>query len=335
MTTLSAQLDASHAAQSTAGIVPSLEGVSESQLAAAFAECLRITRERARNFYYGLKLLPEPRRSGVFAIYGWMREADDCADDGGDIAFRREALTKFAATTRAALGGTIDQSASPMWLALAATVNSYRLDPRLLLDTLDGLAEDLDHAGYATDADLEQYCYRVASTVGLLCVGVWGLRDGLSEADAGRVRELAIARGQAFQLTNILRDFASDYDDAPSRVYLSRESFERMGLTPPQLRDWSQPERCERYVLAQAQRARDYYLASADLDKLIAPDCVPTLWAMTRIYSGLLDVIAADPRRVVAGPRIRLSGVRKTAIALRAMVRSKLAVGARSAPGAR
>ncbi len=210
MTTLPAQLDAPHAAHSTAGIVPSLVGVGEEQLAAAFTECKEITRERARNFYYGLKLLPEPRRSGVFAIYGWMRQADDCADEGGDITFRREALAQFAATTRAALGGTIDASASPMWLALAATVSSYRLDPRLLLDTLDGLSEDLDHAGYATDAELEQYCYRVASTVGLLCVGVWGLRDGLSETDAARVRELAIARGQAFQLTNILRDFASD-----------------------------------------------------------------------------------------------------------------------------
>lgn len=325
MTTLPAQLDTAPAPHMTAGVVPTLPGVDAPVLAAAFAECQRITRERARNFYYGLRLLPEPRRSGVFAIYAWMREADDCADEGGDIPHRKAALARFAATTRAALAGNIDDSPGPMWVALAATVRSYRLDPRLLLDTLDGLAEDLDHQGYATDADLERYCYRVASTVGLLCVGVWGLRRDVTDADAARVHPLAVARGQAFQLTNILRDFAADYDDAPSRVYLSRESFDRMGLTPAALRSWAQPDRCERYILSQVQRARDYYLASAELDELIAPDCVPTLWAMTRIYAGLLDVIAADPRRVVAGPRIRLSGVRKTTIALRAMVRSKLA----------
>lgn len=307
----------------TGEVVPALDGLTPDALASAFDACKQITRARARNFYYGLKLLPEPRRSGVFAIYAWMRQADDLADEGGSIDQRRAALDHFAQETALMLEGNRDVlTRGPTWPALAATVRSYRLDPALLTDTLAGLREDLDHRGYATDAELDEYLYRVASTVGLLCVGVWGLRRNLSDADRAGVRELAIARGRAFQLTNILRDFAEDFDDKPSRVYLSRESFDRMGLSAQELRAWSKPDRCERYVQGQIQRARDWYLESARLDELIAPDCRPTLWAMTEIYRSILEKIAKDPSRIVR-QRVRLSGLQKSLIALRATASSR------------
>lgn len=319
----------SHRAVHTAGITPALPGLDPAALERSFAVCQRVVAARARNFYYGLRLTPEPRRSAVYAIYAWMRAGDDAVDAQTDAAAQRRALHDFRERTRVVLGGIGGPaegggenlcSGDSFWPAFAATVHSYNLDRAHLDGMLAGLEEDLTHAQYATDLDLERYCHRVASTVGLVCVQIWGVREGLSSTDAQRIPDLAARRGQAFQLTNILRDFREDYDASPPRVYLSRESFARAGLTAQALRAWTDDAACRAYVLQQGARARDHFQASADLDAMIDPACRPTLWAMTRIYAGLLDMILADPSRVVSPRRIRLPSWKKAAIAVRAMI---------------
>ncbi len=323
MTTAPVQIEPVPVAMDTASIVPALPGVPETVLAESYAICHDVVSTRARNFYYGLRLTPEPRRSAVYAIYAWMRAGDDAADAHCDPAQQRIALHAFHEQSREVLSGRVDTSRPSMWLAFAATVQSYQLSRTHLDEMLAGLEEDLTHAQYETDAMLDRYCHRVASTVGLVCVQIWGLRPRVSPGDAAAVPRLAERRGLAFQLTNILRDFREDLDGSPSRVYLSRESFARAGLTPAELRAWSDPERCRRYVLEQAARAKAHFEASAPLDGLIDPGCRPTIWAMTRIYEGLLDQIIADPARVVGAKRIRLASWKKAAIAVRAMLASR------------
>jgi 15-cis-phytoene synthase len=310
-----------HEAAPAAAIVPALPGVEPQRLAAAFAHCRLVTRARARNFYYGLRLTPEPRRSAIFAIYAWMREADDVVDDAPAGQAHRE-LARFRSRTELALHAQSQQLASlpPFWTAFAATFASYPLDRTIFDDVLNGLDEDLDHAGYNTDDELSLYCYRVASTAGLACMSIWGLRPG---AEPDQARDLAIRRGQAFQRTNILRDFSQDFDAAPQRIYLPREAFKRHGLTPDDVRSWRRPAACRAFVIEQAARARAEYDASAGLESMIDPECAPTLWAMTRIYSALLEVIERDPQRVVAMRRIRVAAPRKAFIALRAAWRSR------------
>jgi phytoene synthase len=312
-----------------------LSGVDQRTLAASFIECRGITRERARNFYYGLRLTPEPRRSALYAIYAWMRAADDAADGeaGGDLAEQRRALAAFRETTERVLRGELPTgTAAGFWPAFAATVARYGIDHGIFEDVFRGLEEDMDHRGYATDADLSRYCYRVASTVGLACLAVWGLRPGVDEAVA---RDLAVRRGQAFQRTNILRDFAQDYDSRPRRVYLPMDAFARHGISPEDLREWRNPEACRRLVAEQAAIAREHYRASAPLDEMIDPACRPTLWAMTRIYSGLLAVIEGNPARIVARRRIRLPSTRKALIALRAAIAGRRASAEAEAANAR
>lgn len=301
-------------------ITPTLPGWPKAGLAASFAACAEVTRNQARNFYYGLRLTPEPRRSAIFAIYAWMRAADDLADEPGDPALRREELDRFALDTDRAMQGDLDGLTHfVFWPAFAATVRSFPIDPACIHDMLAGLKEDQQHTGYDTREELDRYCYRVASTVGLTCLAIWGLRQG---ADAALARERAIARGRGFQLTNILRDFTEDFDAQPRRVYFPRADLEAAGLTAQQLRDWAFPDRSRRFFSEQIERARGFYKASEGLESLIDPACAPALWGMSRIYQDLLEAIAADPARIVAGPRIRLSSAKKGLIALRAFVRS-------------
>ena len=304
----------------TGAITPELPGWPSAGLAASFQACAEITRAQARNFYYGLRLTPEPRRSAIYAIYAWMRAADDLADEPGDSVERRMQLERFGRETRQAMAGDLSGLTDfAFWPAFAATVLSYPVDQGCIADMLAGLGEDQQHAGYETRDELDRYCYRVGSTVGLTCIAIWGLRPGVDPAEA---RTKAVARGRGFQLTNILRDVAQDYDAEPRRVYLPRADLAAHGLTAADLRAWNAPERCRRVLDEQIERARGFYRASDGLESLIDPGCAPALWGMTRIYAELLERIARDPRRVITGPRVRLSAAQKGLIALSAFIRS-------------
>lgn len=321
----------------TARVRPALEGVETAALDAALTSCADVVRTRARNFYYGLRLTPEPRRSAVYAIYAWMRSGDDRVDEQQDVATKRRELEAFRAGTRRALAaaeraattghaGDDFAGVEPFWIAFAATMRSYPIEPAHIWSMIDGLDEDIDHASYETMEQLDRYCFRVASTVGLVCTSVWGYAPGVGPTEAAGARVMAERLGRAFQLTNILRDFAQDYDQTPRRVYLPSAvlSSPELSLSAEELRAWADDARCRRAILHFAAIARGHYDAARGLEALLDPACRSTLWAMTRIYSGLLDQIVADPSRVVSSKRIRLSSARKLAISLIASARSKL-----------
>lgn len=296
---------------------------TDPRVAQAFLACREVTRSRARNFYHGLRLTPEPRRSALYAVYAWMRAADDEADASPDLDTARRLLARRrAALERLAAGGE-PESADPAWLALAEVLRSFPVNPADLASMIDGLEEDMDHSGYDTRDDLRRYCERVASTVGRVCVAIWGLEP---DANPAAALPLATRKGVAFQLTNILRDFREDF--AQGRVYIAREDLDAAGVSPAQLARWEQPERCEELVRSVARWARREYEGSAALERMIDRPCAPALWAMTRIYSGLLAVVERDPRRVAGPSRIRLHALRKASIAAAGLARC--VAGARS-----
>lgn len=279
------------------------------EIAASHAACEAITRREAANFYHGLKLTPMPQRQGLFALYAWMRRADDIVDDGdGDAASRERSLDRFADETRAAFAGE-RPSGDPMWPAFIDSLRRWGLPPEPFDDMLLGQRQDLTLESLPDWPALREFCRRVASTVGVLCVRVWGLDDP-------RDLELAEARGIAFQLTNILRDLREDH--ARGRVYLPQDELRDAGLDIEAILSWRDPARCAAFVAAQAARARSHYDGSAPLDERLEPACRPTLWAMTRIYSGILDRIESDPSRVAGPRRVGLSTLRKVCIAIEA-----------------
>ena len=276
----------------------------------ALRYCGEITKKRARNFYYGLKLAPQPQRSALFTIYAWMRCADDLVDDVSDDSRQCTAqIETFRANTDAALAGNEVDDDDPMWIALADIAQRFDVQPQFLHAMLDGQVDDLAGRQYESFEQLHEYCYRVASSVGLVCISIWGYTDQAAP-------ELAIDRGIAFQLTNILRDYKEDYD--VGRIYLPAEDFAAHDLSPQQLRDWSQPDKCRQFIYAQAQRARSYYDRSMPLDQMITPSCRPALWAMTTIYRSLLRKIQQQPAQIIESKRVRLGAWHKGMIAFRA-----------------
>ncbi len=275
----------------------------------ALRHCGQVTRRCARNFYYGLKLTPEPQRSALFTLYAWMRRADDLVDDLQDAtSLRLRKIGAFRAATERALAGTRDDD-DPLWIALADVAVRFDLHRDALYLMLDGQIDDLAGRQYETFEQVREYCYRVASSVGLLCIKIWGYHDPAAPA-------LAEERGIAFQLTNILRDYREDYDSG--RIYLPAEDFARHDLTPQDLRDWADPQRCAQFVRTQTKRARSFYDRSAPLDQMITSSCRPSLWAMTAIYQSLLVKIEQDPSQIATSRRVRLGAWHKSVIAVRA-----------------
>lgn len=310
--------------------VASPQAALDAQVMRSFAYCHRVTRARARNFYYGLKLTPEPRRSAGYAIYAFMRACDDLVDQpvecpdsapAADVGLAR--IEQFRRQMLDVLDGRT-LPGDPMWPAFRYVARTYALAPDHLHAMLDGQRCDLIQTRYQTFSELYDYCYKVASVVGLVCVRIWG-----APTDPA-VLKMAEQRGIALQLTNILRDLVEDAQR--DRVYLPADELARHGYASPEefraaMLARQADERFDRLMRFQLDRARSYYELSAGLDAHLDAACRPTSWALMRIYRGLFDKIAASPRSVLTR-RVRLSALQKVAIGLRATWRKRVGNGA-------
>jgi phytoene synthase len=289
---------------------------SQHRLAQSRAYCEQLTRQVAKNFYYGLRLLPDAKRSAMFALYAYMRLVDDIADDddGRSIEQRHQELDAWRAQTRAVLDGLPpDESAHALWPAFAETVQRYNIPTLVFDEVIEGQRQDLDRATFQTFEDLRVYCYRVAGVIGLASIYIWNFEGGPA------TELLAIDRGVAFQLTNILRDLREDA--ARSRCYLPQDEMIAMGVSEEDLLQGKGGENFERLIRFQIERAESLYQSSSALENRIEKDSRPTLRAMTDIYHGLLNKISADPQRAL-NERVSLSVLSKLRIGWRA-VRAK------------
>ncbi len=200
-----------------------------------------------------------------------------------------------------------------LWPAFTEMVHTYTVPHHLFHDVIAGQRQDLDSPVFETFDQLREYCYRVAGVVGLASIYIWGFQGG-SATEA-----LAIDRGIAFQLTNILRDLRED--TGRGRVYLPHAELQSHDITAKSLTNGQTPPGFVAMMQSQLSRAAGFYDRSAALESLITQDCRPTLRAMTQIYHGILLKMTADPARVLH-ERVSLSTVTKLRIAWRA-ARSK------------
>lgn len=277
--------------------------------------CQTVTRQQAKNFYYGLRLTPEPKRSAMYAVYAWMRAADDLADAESPEDQKREQIERFQRASRYAVEtGNAPQDTPEvhraMWPAVAHTFHEYQVPMSYLDDMIAGQLLDQSKKTYQTFDELYGYCYKVASTVGLVCITVWGY-DGREET-----RLMAEQRGIALQLTNIIRDIVEDAERG--RIYLPADELQEHNLDIDRLICEGPDERFDHFIRFQVERAESYYRRSMGLERFIDPECRPTSWALMRIYHCLLSRISRDPRRILDG-RVRLRKRRKLLIALNAM----------------
>ncbi|SIS53585.1 MULTISPECIES: phytoene/squalene synthase family protein [Alicyclobacillus] len=269
-------------------------------LTEAYEHCARRTREAGSSFYYGMRMLPPAKRRAMYAIYAWSRLCDDAVDDhtGAD------ALSHLATAERiyrAAYADDYHASAEPVVLALGDAVRRFGIPQEPFAHLVRGMRLDMEPVRLRTLADLEAYCDDVAGTVGLMCVHIFGYRDG-------RALELAIDMGRALQLTNILRDLGEDL--ARDRVYLPEEEMERYGYSFADLVQRRVTPAFFALMRAQAERAKAYYARAAELFSLVEPDSLRCLSMLYIMYRRLLDKIEARGFRVF-DERISLSGSQK------------------------
>jgi phytoene synthase len=265
---------------------------TESQLHMAYSVCRGITRERAKNFYYGFLVLPKLKRQALCAVYAFMRRCDDIADDPSlSAADRRLKLDTWVDAFHAAHAGL--PTDDPILLALTDAQRRFHIPVGLLDGLAFGTAMDVEDNTVQADAsgltiqyrsfqDLERYCYQVASVVGLVCIRIFGYTDPAAEPLAERC-------GLAFQLTNIIRDVKEDA--TLGRIYLPGEDLEQCGISAAELTSNPNPERIRPLLEVQTQRAFDNYGAAEELLPLISEDSQPALWVLVTIYRSLLEKI--------------------------------------------
>ena len=276
------------------------------EVARSYAECRRVARASASNFYYAFFMLPQAKRDALCALYAFMRLVDDVSDTVESAADKQRGLVAWRASLDAAAAG--DVSSHPILPAFADTIERFHIPARYFHDLISGAEMDLTVGEYGTFDRLREYCYRVAGTVGLICLHVFGFDDA-------HAPDLAEKLGIAFQLTNILRDVPKDYE--MGRVYLPLEDLAQFGVRPESLVHGPLTPEMRGLLEFEAARAWNFYREGVELIPLVHADARAALWALARIYSNLLRRIEARGYDVFS-ERVRLSTPEKTGILLRA-----------------
>lgn len=275
-----------------------------SQLAESYRYCEQIAKTQARNFYYSFVTLPPEKKAAMCAIYAFMRYSDDVSDEAAADATKADRMHAWrAALDRAFAGDYGDNLILP---AFHDTVKQYNIPARYFHELINGTEMDLTKNRYETFEELHQYCYRVASVVGFVCIHVWGFDD-----PDGKTMEYAEACGLALQLTNILRDVKEDTER--DRIYLPREDLERFGVSEDDLRKGAMTDGFRKLMIFEAERAADYYRQAQDLFPRIHSDGRSTLAIMIKIYHGILEDIIRNNYDVFSR-RARVSTPRKLGI---------------------
>ena len=301
---------------SEAGNVSQAENL-DARTAEAYLFCRDVARREAQNFYWAFRVLPRHKSDAMCAVYAFMRRADDISDDElKPIDARRAEMTSWMHAWRAS---RTSSSNDPVFTALADTQRRFGIPDALLEELVAGTTMDLEPQTsnlepvqtYATFDDLYQYCYLVASVVGLVCIRIFGYTDL-------RAEKLAEETGVAFQLTNILRDVKEDVERG--RVYLPMDLLDEFGETVEESRQLAggraMTER-ERGMLATlAIRGEKYYLAGNKLIPLLDRDSRAAMWVLVTIYHRLLGRIA-ESKMEVFRERVSVSTAEKLGILAR------------------
>lgn len=283
----------------------------DADLFQSYAYCRSVARREARNFYYSFLFLPRERADAMSAVYAFSRYCDDVSDSG-DPTEARQHFEECRAMLIRALEG--DAGGHPMLPALADTARKFQIPAEYFLDLIEGTEMDLSVKRYETFDGLYQYCYHVASVIGLFCIHIFGFTDP-------QARKFAEYRGIAFQLTNILRDVKEDAE--MGRIYLPLEDLRKFDVSEADVLAARMNDRMQELLRFEGRRAQEFYTKSEPLDPLVEKRSRPALAVMTSIYRGLLRKIADTDYNVMNG-KIRLSTPAKIGIASRAWFRTKV-----------
>lgn len=273
----------------------------------AYVRCEEITAAEARNFSYGIRLLPDPKRRAMSALYALARRIDDIGDGDAPAAEKLDALAAVRKDVDGLRNGRADP-VDPVLTAMADVCRRYPLPVSAIDELIEGCEMDVTGVRYETFEDLVGYCRRVAGTVGRLSLAVYGT------SDPARAEPLADDLGVALQITNILRDVMEDRREM-GRVYLPGADLDRFGVG----RDLEgSRDDLVALIAYESGRAEEWYQRGLTLLPLLDRRSRACTAAMAGIYRRLLTTIRQDPAAVL-NRRVSLPAWQKTAVALRAL----------------
>lgn len=279
----------------------------------AYAACAEITRAEARNFSYGIRLLPPEKRRAMCAVYAFARRLDDIGDGDLPVEQKRHQLAVCRESLHSLIDQHVDDPHDAVLVALHDSAGRLPIPLAAFDELIDGCLADVNGRHYRTFDDLVYYCRCVAGSVGRLSLGIY------DPPHAEQASALADSLGVALQLTNILRDVREDRQNG--RIYLPQEDLERFGCTldldsAGNLSD--SPERFDALIRFEATRAMGWYDDGLRLLPLLDHRSAACTAAMAGIYRRLLHRIAADPE-LIRSARLSLSTAGKLRVAARAL----------------
>lgn len=260
-----------------------------------------IEKNKRSNFYYSFLLLPKPKREAINIVYAWCRIADDIVDEEASVAAKHQSLLQWAKEFELGLSGN---SRFHLVNTLSQIIKRFSIPLLHFDDLIKGMEMDLVKSRYETFDDLKLYCYRVASTVGLICTEIFGYKHDGAKIYAENL-------GIALQLTNIMRDVA--VDAKKGRIYLPQRDMDYFGYSEEELFAGKYNVKFKRMMMYQAERARSYF---AEAIKHLSNEDRPLFIAaliMQEIYFRLLQDIEKAEYNVFAR-RIKVSTAKKLLI---------------------
>jgi len=259
----------------------------------AYEDCRVETERWAKTFYLGTLLMPPAKRRAIWAIYVWCRRTDELMDSPEaqalPVAELSARLDVWEQRTRELFAGQVRDGLDRV---MADVIENYPQPLEAYLEMIEGQRMDLAKHRYADFAELEQYCFRVAGTVGLMTQEVMGLDPAYTTApwsERPDTSEAAVALGIANQLTNILRDVGEDR--GRGRIYLPQEDLQRFGYSEAELMAGTLNDNWRALMAFQLERARDWFARSEAGVRWLAPDARWPVWTSLRLYRGILDAI--------------------------------------------
>ena len=263
-----------------------------------------IAKTSKSSFYYAFNLLPEEKRDAMNTVYAFCRKTDDIVDEGGDTdEVKYEKLRKWRIELERAFSGQSDYT---LLNKLGKTIHNFNIPYEPFFELLKGMEMDLQNQRYLTFDDLRLYCYRVASTVGLMCIEIFGYKHKSA-------KEFAVNLGIALQLTNILRDIKKD--SLKGRIYLPQEDLKRFSYSEDDIFKQKYDQRFINLMKYEVERAEKFFeVATVNLD-LDDKKAMFAARAMQHIYKRLLEKII-DAEYNIYQKNIRVSSFEKVGISL-------------------
>ncbi|MCP4725868.1 MAG: phytoene/squalene synthase family protein [bacterium] len=249
------------------------------QLSEAYEHCRDLTINADSNFALGFRFLPKIKRDSIYAVYAFNRLADDFADE---IEFENERLNKLEKWELMLEDCYKGKASHPVMIAFTDTINRYKIPIDPFKEAMEGFKMDLSINRYKTFEDLKPYCERVAGTISVMSLHIFGWTDD-------RAFEYGNYLSYALQLTNIIRDVGKDIDK--DRIYLPLDELEKFGYTEKELFSRTENDKFFSLMDFQIKRAEEYFEKANSLLSVVEPDSKFTVLLIGGVYSRLLRKI--------------------------------------------